>query len=81
VAALRLAQCQLLVEGDTSATILVDDLPAELDTEKRQALLKALAETGAQIFVSGTEMSLFEGADFSRSSVFHVEQGSIKRLD
>ena len=78
VATLILAQCQQLAQQDTSAVILVDDLPAELDSDKRQALLKALANTGAQVFVTGTELSLFEGVNFSDSGVFHVEQGQVK---
>jgi len=80
VATLILAQCRLLEDGYSSAVILVDDLPAELDTEKRQALLRALAETGAQIFVTGTEKELFEGADFGEAGMFHVKQGRIEKL-
>lgn len=81
VATLILAQCRLLLDKDTSATILVDDLPAELDSEKRLALLKALGDTGAQVFVTGTEKSLFQGAEEVKAGVFHVEQGSIERLE
>lgn len=80
VANLILAQCRYLLVHDTSAVILVDDLPAELDPERRQELLQALQETGAQIFVTGTEKSLFEGADFTKSGLFHVEHGTVKRL-
>ena len=80
VATLVLAQCRQLAQQDTSAVILVDDLPAELDPEKRQALLRALEKTGAQVFVTGTEMGLFEGANYSEAGVFHVEQGQVKSL-
>lgn len=81
VATLILAQCQQLSQQDTSTVILVDDLPAELDPDKRQALMQALSKTGAQVFVTGTEMSLFEGADFTDSGVFHVEHGQVKSLN
>jgi DNA replication and repair protein RecF len=81
VATLVLAQCQQMASRDTSTVILVDDLPAELDSDKRKALLDALEKTGAQIFVTGTENALFEGANFSQSGVFHVEHGRVKTLD
>lgn len=77
VATLILAQCTQLAIKGTSVVILVDDLPAELDPDKRQILLTALADTGAQVFVTGTEMALFEGADLSEARVFHVEQGRV----
>ena len=81
VATLVLSQCQQMAAQDTSTVILVDDLPAELDSEKRKAFLDALKNTGAQIFVTGTEKDLFEGADFSQAGVFHVKQGRVKVLD
>jgi len=81
VATLVLAQCQQMAAQNTSTVILVDDLPAELDSDKRRALLGALEDTGAQIFVTGTEQGLFEGANFSRAGVFHVEQGKVKTLE
>jgi DNA replication and repair protein RecF len=80
VANLILSQCRYLQSHDTSAVILVDDLPAELDTYRRRELLQALQDTGAQVFVTGTEKALFEGADFSQAGLFHVEHGSLKRL-
>jgi len=81
VATLVLAQCQQMAVQNTSTVILVDDLPAELDSDKRRALLSALEDTGAQIFVTGTEQGLFEGANFSQAGVFHVEQGKVKTLE
>jgi DNA replication and repair protein RecF len=77
VAILVLAQCQQLASRDLSTVILVDDLPAELDADKRRALLGALEKTGAQIFVTGTESALFEDADFTHAGMFHVEHGRI----
>jgi DNA replication and repair protein RecF len=81
VATLVLAQCQQMASQDTSTIILVDDLPAELDSDKRKSLLGALENTGAQIFVTGTEKGLFEGANFSQTGVFHVKQGRVQTLD
>jgi len=80
VANLILSQCLYLQAHDTSVVILVDDLPAELDPERREELLQALQDTSAQIFVTGTEKALFGGANFSKSGLFHVEHGSLTRL-
>lgn len=79
VATLILAQCRQLSQQDTSTVILVDDLPAELDPDKRQALLNALSKTRAQVFVTATEKALFKGTDFNDAGVFHVEQGQVTR--
>jgi len=81
VATLVLAQCQQMAAQNTSTVILVDDLPAELDSDKRKALLSALENTGAQIFVTGTEKNLFEGANLSQAGLFHVEQGRVQTLE
>jgi len=49
VAALVLAQVRCLGEsGQGRAVLLVDDLAAELDRERRRALLELLAGSGAQ---------------------------------
>ncbi|HEC18203.1 MAG TPA: DNA replication/repair protein RecF [Gammaproteobacteria bacterium] len=81
VTSLVLAQCAQMLEKDTSVVLLVDDLPSELDEEKRLVLLDCLGNTGAQVFISGTDSRLFplaqlqgNGADHS---VFHVEQGRV----
>ncbi|WP_455198194.1 DNA replication/repair protein RecF [Kaarinaea lacus] len=79
VASLILAQCEQLSHQETSTVVLVDDLPAELDPERRQALLTALVNTRAQVFITGTEMSLFSGEHIAASGVFHVEQGQFER--
>jgi len=55
----------------------VDDLPSELDTEKRSILMQSLTETGAQIFLTGTDTSLFP-LDNTAHGMFHVEQGRIQ---
>ena len=57
-----------------------DDLASELDRRHQRMLLKWLGETGAQVFVTGTELppALEElGVPFSQ---FHVEQGRLHRI-
>lgn len=77
VACLVLAQCEQMRAQNTSMVVLVDDLPSELDEGKRAALLSALKTTGAQVFLTSTDLSLFALKENS-NSVFHVEQGKIQ---
>lgn len=58
--------------------ILLDDLASELDRGHRQSLLGALVESGAQIFVSGTELDALELEPRWPKAVFHVEHGAIR---
>jgi len=76
VATLVLAQCEHMRAHDTSVLVLVDDLPSELDAEKRAALLDSLQTSGAQVFLTGTDSSLFPFEDTAHG-MFHVEQGRI----
>lgn len=77
--ALYLAQGRLLRElTDKTPIYLVDDLPSELDPEKRIALTNALYDLDAQVFISGiTEGELSEAIKNESAVVFHVEHGSL----
>ncbi len=77
VAALTIAQCRQLISLDIQPTLLVDDLPAELDPRKRRKLIRALNDTGCQVFITATEKSLFAPEDLSLGRVFHVEHGAV----
>ena len=77
VASLILAQCRQVDATELSTLILVDDLPAELDQEKRSGLIEALGTTGARVFITGTDKMLFNDVKHLTDSVFHVEQGRI----
>lgn len=77
VASLVLAQCEQMRALDTSVVILVDDLPSELDVNKREILLALLQATGAQVFLTGTDTSLFSLKN-ETYGMFHVEQGRIR---
>lgn len=76
VANLILAQCRQITSQDTSAVILVDDLPAELDAHTRTTLLKTLHDTQAQVFITATDSSVFE-LNHQENGVFHVEHGRL----
>jgi len=75
VAALLLAQVRLLWErSEKVCTVLVDDLPAELDAERRWLILEALRESGAQVVVTGVErQGLMHSDDWPYVQWFHVE--------
>ena len=73
--ALRLAQGQLLKTlTDKSCLFLIDDLPAELDMNKRSLVADALLELESQVFITGAEESeLRDLIGVSSSKLFHVE--------
>ncbi|WP_435104330.1 DNA replication/repair protein RecF [Arhodomonas sp. AD133] len=80
VIALRLAQMRVLSSGvGRTPTLLVDDLPAELDRTHRTAVLEALFESGAQLFLTAIHRSdLDHLPDGTR--MFHVEQGRYREV-
>ena len=77
VAILILSQCRQITAQGISATVLVDDLPAELDAGIRDKLLMLLANTQAQVFITSTDPALFS-IDNEVSGVFHVEHGQVR---
>jgi DNA replication and repair protein RecF len=56
--------------------LLLDEVAAHLDPVRRAALFERLAETGSQVWMTGTEASLFDdaGADAMR---VHVADGAL----
>lgn len=78
--ALRLAQGVLLHELTGKTCIyLVDDLPAELDMERRRALCRQLAAMRSQVFVTATDPQSMQGCwpSSTGNRWFHVEQGQV----
>jgi DNA replication and repair protein RecF len=59
--------------------ITLDDLASELDRNHQQRVLGRLRDSGAQVFVTGTEMpSAFE--DLTLDALwFHVEHGQVQQ--
>jgi DNA replication and repair protein RecF len=81
VSAMRLAQITHLKQQSGQQTVLlVDDLAAELDEEKRARMLALLKETGAQLFVTVTEPDLVDVSGWDEIKLFHVEHGAIKEV-
>ena len=78
--ALRLAQGVLLHEMTGKTCIyLVDDLPAELDRERRQALCRQLSAMRSQVFVTATDPDSLRDCwpDGQNTKWFHVEHGQV----
>lgn len=80
VCALRLAQGKLLSSlRNKPCVFLVDDLPSELDKERRQALCSLLESSNSQVFITCVDekelLDCWSGS--STISLFHVEHGKI----
>lgn len=81
VCALRLAQIKLLNdEKARNAVLLIDDLVAELDEQRRAKLFTAALETGAQVFITSTHLDLLKFVTESDCKVFHVEHGHVTEM-
>nr|WP_255682076.1 DNA replication/repair protein RecF [Luteimonas sp. BDR2-5] len=79
------ALCCLLAQAEDCAAvagawpvIALDDLASELDRHHQQHVLAHLAEAGAQVLLTGTEVPPhWPEAVLANASVFHVEQGRV----
>ncbi len=81
LAALKLAQMALFCQRmGTTAIVLIDDLPAELDSKHRNLLVGQLQELGTQVFITTTDSSLLDFSAWEETKVFHVEHGEIKEV-
>lgn len=80
VMALRLSQLQLYTdESGRPCVFLLDDLPAELDADRRSQVLTELAKLPLQLFITSTESDLVDlGSWEAGHRLFHVEHGTIK---
>lgn len=61
--------------------VLLDDLASELDRNHQQRVLAWLVDTGAQVFISGTERPAALDSLGLSAQTFHVEQGSVERCE
>lgn len=79
---LRLAQVQQLVQSEVpgGCVLLLDDLPAELDRERRKRVMALAAKIGVQVFVSALESDAVPRPADWGARVFHVEQGQVREM-
>ena len=77
--ALYLAQGQLVQTlANKTPIYLIDDLPSELDPQKRSFLSSLLTRLNAQVFITGiTQQELRDVIALDNSQVFHVEQNDV----
>ncbi|KAF3977533.1 MAG: DNA replication/repair protein RecF [Methylococcales symbiont of Iophon sp. n. MRB-2018] len=76
---LKLAQVKLInIQKESSVSLLIDDLTAELDLLNKAKLLDYLSALNCQVFMSTTELSNFGDLSMLNDyKVFHVEHGNI----
>ncbi|MCB1666884.1 MAG: DNA replication/repair protein RecF [Porticoccaceae bacterium] len=82
VSAMQLAQGQLFKEITGQQCIyLLDDLPAELDEERRKAVGRLLMDLEAQVFVTGVDkedlLMIWPEIKAGDIGLFHVEHGRV----
>lgn len=81
VSAMQLAQVALLSEDRRArSAILVDDLPAELDSGRRSRLLQLLNDVGAQVFVTTIDPEALAPTSAYNPALFHVEHGVVREV-
>ncbi|GAA5524621.1 DNA replication and repair protein RecF [Microbulbifer aestuariivivens] len=83
VCALRTAMARVVAQSHRPPVFLIDDLPAELDAEHQRVFAHWVADSAAQVLVTGIERDvtcqpwLTLGSPWNQPSVFHVEHGRI----
>ena len=78
--AFKLAQARLLKnESGKSSIYLIDELPAELDSQSRETALKLLDQLNAQVIITAVSK---ESVDYINNDIkwFHVERGYVTAM-
>lgn len=73
VSALKIAQGKMLIEMGRPLVFLVDDLPAELDTQHRRKLCALLEALNNQIFITSVEPDIMDYTWSDTTDVRHFE--------
>ena len=76
--AITLAHAALAAQG-RAGVLLLDEVAAHLDPVRRAALFDQLDASGAQVWMTGTELAPFE-AIASHSATWRVAAGNVDRL-
>jgi DNA replication and repair protein RecF len=64
-----------LARDGMAPLLLLDEIAAHLDAVRRAALFEEIADLSAQAWMTGTDLSLFEGA---RAQIFEVRDGTFR---
>ncbi len=73
------ARLQTAIKGH-APLMLMDEVAAHLDMDRRNALFEALASLGSQCWLTGTDKALFDGLSGS-AEFFDVSDGTIQPSD
>lgn len=68
--------CALAAEAGAMPILLLDEIAAHLDADRRASLLDALLNLSAQVFLTGTDPNLFAGLN-GRAQFFTLAAGRI----
>jgi DNA replication and repair protein RecF len=68
-----------LAAGPRPALLLLDEVAAHLDPVRRAALFERLRETGAQVWLTGTERAPFAEIE-AEAAVWRVSNGTVERI-
>lgn len=78
--ALKLAQAQLLKQQYGKLSVyLIDELPAELDQQRREVALDILSQLDSQVIISAVSKESMRCLD-KQVKWFHVEHGSVSAM-
>lgn len=67
-----------LTAGERPRLLLLDEIAAHLDPVRRAALFEQLAQSGAQVWMTGTEIAPFTDIA-THSAVWRVNEGGVER--
>ncbi|MDO8290651.1 MAG: DNA replication/repair protein RecF [Parvibaculum sp.] len=77
---IMLANARLLAARGTPPLVLLDEIAAHLDEERRHALFDEILGLKLQAFMTGTEPSLFDGLG-GRAQTFRIADGAVGPTD
>lgn len=77
---IMLANARLLAARGTPPLVLLDEIAAHLDEERRHALFDEILGLKLQAFMTGTEPSLFDGLG-GRAQTFRIADGAVRSTD
>ncbi|MFK8066856.1 MAG: DNA replication/repair protein RecF [Gammaproteobacteria bacterium] len=79
--ALEITKILLLKQRvDKNVILLVDDLPAELDSERKECMIEMLSSVQTQQFITATEKNLLPKDLLEKAKLFHVEHGHFQEV-
>jgi DNA replication and repair protein RecF len=81
ISALRIAHYLVLkLLAKPTGILLVDDLPAELDSNRRRQFLHTVAKSQIQTMITATEIEQLKVDMWPSQKVFHVEHGVLREV-